>query len=52
MDLIYVVGRKRQDVLSTLGAWGPGERAEEEEREREGSGEKPCSSIKTTKINK
>ena len=40
MDLIYMGSRKRQDILSKLGAWGPWERVEGEGREREGSREK------------
>ena len=40
MDLMYMGSRKRQDLLSKLGAWRPWERVEEEVREREGSGEK------------
>ena len=40
IDLIYMGNRKRQDLLSKLGAWGPWERVEEERRGREGSREK------------
>ena len=40
MDLTYMRSRKRQDLLSELGAWGPWERVEGEERGREGSREK------------
>ena len=39
--------RKRQDLLSKLGAWGPWERVEEEDRVRERR-KKIYSSIKTT----
>ena len=37
--LIYMESRKRQDLLSKLGAWGPWERVKGEGREREGSTE-------------
>ena len=40
IDLIYMGSRKRQDLLNKLGVWGLWERVEEEEREKEGSGEK------------
>ena len=30
MDLIYMGSRKRQDLLSKLGAWGPWERVKGE----------------------
>ena len=40
MDLIYMGIRKRQDLPSKLGAWGPWERVEEEGRGRKGSREK------------
>ena len=40
MVLIYMGSRKRQDLLSKLGPWGPWERVEREGRGREGSGEK------------
>ena len=39
MDLIYM-GRKRQDLLSKLGARGPCERVEGKGRGREGNKEK------------
>ena len=39
IDLIYIGSRKRQDLLSKLGAWEFGERVEEERRDREGSRE-------------
>ena len=32
MDLIYMGSRKRKDLLSKLGAWGPWERVEGEGR--------------------
>ena len=34
------IKKKQQDILSKLGAWGPWERIEGEEREREASREK------------
>ena len=34
MDLIYMGTRKRQDLLSKLGAWGPWERVEGERRRK------------------
>ena len=37
MDLIYMVRRKRQDLLRKLGAWGPWERVEGEGKGRERS---------------
>ena len=40
MDLIYNGSRKRQDLLSKLGAWGPCERIEGEGRGRKRSREK------------
>ena len=40
MDLINMGSRKRQDLLSKLGAWGPWEKVEWEGKEREGSREK------------
>ena len=40
MDLIYMGSRKRQDLLSKLGARAPWERGEGEGRVREGSREK------------
>ena len=40
LDLIYKGSRKRQDLLSKSGAWGPWERVEGERRGRERSGEK------------
>ena len=45
LDLIYIVSRKRQDLLSKLGAWGPWQRIEREGRGRKGA-EKMSSSIK------
>ena len=42
MDLSYIESRKRQDLLSKLGAWEPWERVEGEE-----SREKIYSSIKS-----
>ena len=39
MDLISMGSRKRQDLLSKLGAWGPWEEVEREGRGREGSRE-------------
>ena len=40
IDLIYIGSRKRQNLLSKLGAWEPWERAEGEGRGREGRKEK------------
>ena len=40
MDLIYMARRKREDLLSKLGAWGSCERVEGEWRVREVSREK------------
>ena len=40
IDLIYTGSRKRQDLLSKLGAWGPWETVEREGIDREGSREK------------
>ena len=37
MDLIYMRNRKRQDLLSKLGAQGPWERAEGEDKGRRGA---------------
>ena len=36
IDLIYMGSRKRQDLLSKLGAWGPWERVEGEGNVRKG----------------
>ena len=33
-DLIYMESRKRQDLLSKTGAWGPWQRVEERKREK------------------
>ena len=49
MDLIYTGSRKRQDLLSKLGIWGPWERAEGERRRREGNGEKYIAQYKHLK---
>ena len=41
LDLMYMGSRKRQDLLSKLGAWGPQKRIEREGRGTvEGGGEK------------
>ena len=40
MDLIYMGSRKRQDLLSRLGAWRPWERVEGEGRRGKGRGKK------------
>ena len=40
IELIYIGSRKRQDLLSKLGARGPRERVEGEGKGREGSREK------------
>ena len=40
IDLICMGSRKRQDPMSKLGAWGPWERIEREERGRERNREK------------
>ena len=50
MDLIYIGSRKRLDILSKLGAWGPWERIESVEGEgrRRGAEEK----VQLSKINK
>ena len=40
IDLIYMGSRKRQDLLSKVGAWGPWEKVEGEGRGKEGSREK------------
>ena len=37
IDPIYIGSRKRQDLLSKFGAWGPWERVEGERRGREGT---------------
>ena len=37
IDPIYMGSRKRQDLLSKFGAWGPWERVKGEGRGREGS---------------
>ena len=34
MDLIYMGSRKRKDLLSKLGAWGPWEKVEGKERRK------------------
>ena len=46
-DLIYIGSRKRQALLSKLGAWGSWKRTEREWGGREDSSEKIYSSIKT-----
>ena len=40
MDPLYMGSRKRQDLMSKLGVWGPRKRAERKRGEREGTGEK------------
>ena len=40
IDLIYIGSRKRPDLLSKVGAWGPWEKVEGEGRGKEGSREK------------
>ena len=39
IDLIYMGSRRRHDLLSKLGAWGPWERVEGKVRGREGKRE-------------
>ena len=46
MDLIYMGSRKRQDLLSKLGAWGLCEKVEGVGRGKEGSGEKYVAQLK------
>ena len=46
MDLLYMGSRKRQDLLSKLGAWGPWERVEE------GRGEAGRGAEKNVEFNK
>ena len=46
MDLIYMGSRKRQDLLSKFGAWGPWERVEA------GSGEAGRGAEKNVEVNK
>ena len=40
MDLTYMGGEKRQDLLSKLGAWGPWVEVEGDGKDREKSREK------------
>ena len=40
VDLIFMGTRKRQNLMSKLGAWGPWERGEGEKRRRKGNREK------------
>ena len=49
MDLIYMQSRKRQDLLSKLGAWRPWERVKREQRGRKGSRGKNVNKINLKK---
>ena len=40
IDLIYMGSKKRQDLLSKLGSWGPSGRVEGEEERQGGEQEK------------